>query len=80
MQRSKLGLDFDKVNYAKGVSRKIADNVQEFVDSYTTVSVERTLCRLLGIDGVDNNEVPLPNVVVDEIKDKGVLNQGVMYF
>ncbi|MRT92131.1 lysine 5,6-aminomutase subunit alpha [Ancylomarina sp. 16SWW S1-10-2] len=80
MQRSKLGLDFDKVNYAKDVSRNIADNVQEFVESYTTVSVERTLCRLLGIDGVDNNEVPLPNIVVDEIKDKGVLNQGVMYF
>ena len=80
MQKSKLGLDFEKVGYAKQVSKHIAEDVQKFVDSYTTVAVERTLCRLLGIDGVDANEVPLPNVVVDEIKDKGVLNQGVMFF
>lgn len=80
MQRSKLGLDFEKVGHAKEVSKRIADDVQKFVDNYSTVAVERTLCRLLGIDGVDNNEVPLPNVVVDSIKDKGVLSEGVMFF
>ncbi len=80
MQRSKLGLDFKKVGHAKEVSKRIADNVQTFVDNYSTVSVERTLCRLLGIDGVDNNEVPLPNVVVDELQEKGVLSEGVMFF
>ena len=80
MQRSKLGLDFKKVGHAKEVSKRIADDVQKFVDSYSTVSVERTLCRLLGIDGVDSNEVPLPNVVVDELQEKGVLSEGVMFF
>ena len=80
MQTSKLGLDFKKVEQAKQVSRKIADNVQTFVERYTTVAVERTLCRLMGIDGVDANEVPLPNVLVDDIKEKGVLNQGVLYY
>ena len=80
MQRSKLGLDFKKVGHAKEVSKRIADDVQKFVDNYSTVSVERTLCRLLGIDGVDNNEVPLPNVVVDELQEKGVLSEGVMFF
>lgn len=80
MQRSKLGLDFEKVNHAKGISKQIAEDVQKFVDNYSTVAVERTLCRLLGIDGVDSNQVPLPNVLVDELKDKGVLNQGVIFF
>lgn len=80
MQRSKLGLDFKKVGHAKEVSKRIADDVQTFVDNYSTVSVERTLCRLLGIDGVDSNEVPLPNVVVDELQEKGVLSEGVMFF
>ncbi len=80
MERSKLGLDFEKVGYAKEVSKRIADDVQKFVDNYSTVAVERTLCRLLGIDGVDNNEVPLPNVVVDELQEKGVLSEGVMFF
>ena len=80
MQNSKLGLDFNKVAHAKAVARNIADDVQKFVDQYTTVAVERTLCRLLGIDGVDTNTVPLPNVLVETIKEKGVLNQGVLLF
>lgn len=78
--KSKLGLDFNKVSYAKGVASKIANDVQHFVEGYTTVAVERTLCRLLGIDNVDENGAPLPNIVVDELKDKGVLGEGVLFF
>ena len=80
MQESKLGLDFNKVAHAKDVARNIACDVQKFVDQYTTVAVERTLCRLLGIDGVDENTVPLPNVLVADIKDKGLLGRGILYF
>lgn len=78
--KSKLGIDFDKVDHARDVARKIAYEVQSFVEGYTTVAVERTLCRLLGIDGVDANGVPLPNVVVDVLKDKNVLGEGVLFF
>ena len=80
MQKSKIGLDFEKVEHARSVARRIADQVQDFVGNYTTVAVERTICRLLGIDGIDENEVPLPNIVVDELKSKGLLGQGVAYF
>ncbi len=80
MNKSKLGLDFAQVDAAKQLAKNIADQVQEFVDGYTTVAVERTLCRLIGIDGIDENGVPLPNVVVDSLLEKGVLNQGVLYF
>ena len=80
MQKSKVGIDFEKVEYARGIARNIANEVQDFVGNYTTVAVERTLCRLLGIDGVDGNNVPLPNVVVEDLKNKGVLNQGVMFY
>lgn len=80
MHKSKLGLDFVKVDHAKSVARNIAEDVQKFVEQYTTVAVERSLCRLMGIDGVDENGVPLPNVLVDSIKDKGVLGDGIMYF
>lgn len=80
MNKSKLGLDFAQVDAAKQVAKNIAGQVQEFVDAYTTVAVERTLCRLIGIDGIDENGVPLPNRVVDAILEKGVLNQGVLYF
>lgn len=80
MNKSKLGLNFAQVDAAKQLAKNIAEQVQEYVDSYTTVAVERTLCRLIGIDGVDENGVPLPNRLVDSILDKGVLNQGVLYF
>ena len=36
MQKSKIGLDFEKVEHARGVARKIAGQVQDFVDNYTT--------------------------------------------
>ncbi len=80
MQQSKLGLDFDKVARARGFAGRIAAEVQSFAEQYTTVAVERTLCRLVGIDGVDSNGVPLPNVVVEEVKSRGVLGEGVLFF
>jgi beta-lysine 5,6-aminomutase alpha subunit len=80
MEKSKLGLDFQKVKHAKKLASTIAEDVQNFVNKYTTVTVERTLCRLIGIDGVDANDIPLPNVVVNEIQEKGLLHQGILYF
>ncbi|MBQ1754967.1 MAG: lysine 5,6-aminomutase subunit alpha, partial [Bacteroidales bacterium] len=75
-----LGLDQRKVDRARFLAKQIAEDVQSFADGYTTVAVERTICRLLGIDGVDENQVPLPNVVVDALKGAGLLNQGVMFY
>ena len=80
MQKSKVGLDFNEVEHARSVARNIAGQVQDFVEDYTTVAVERTLCRFLGIDGIDDNEVPMPNVVVEELKAKGVLGEVVMFY
>ncbi len=78
--QSKLGLDFRKIEHAKGLAKNIADEVQSFVEAYTTVAVERTLCRLMGIDGVDENQVPLPNVIVDDLMSKGVLGEGALFY
>ncbi|MGL5428904.1 MAG: lysine 5,6-aminomutase subunit alpha TIM-barrel domain-containing protein, partial [Cetobacterium sp.] len=80
MFKSKLGLKKEKIDRARGLAKDIAVDVQKFVDSYSTVSVERTICRLFGIDGVNIDEVPLPNIVVQHLNDKGVLSEGVMYF
>lgn len=80
MTKSKLGIDFQKVKYAKELAGNIANDVQNFVNNYTTVAVERTLCRLIGIDGIDSNDVPLPNVVVNELQEKGVLQQGALFY
>lgn len=65
---------------ARQIAGNIAADVQNFVGRYTTVAVERTLCRLMGIDGIDANEAPLPNVVVGNLMDQGVLSQGALYY
>ena len=77
---SKLNLDFSVVEKARKSARNIAKDTQEFIDKHTTVSVERTVCRLLGIDGVDEFGVPLPNVVVENIKAGNGLSIGAATF
>ncbi|MDK2793375.1 MAG: beta-lysine 5,6-aminomutase alpha subunit [Caldanaerobacter sp.] len=76
MRESKLNLDWELVDKAREAARNIVKDTQKFIDAHTTVSVERTVCRLLGIDGVNDLGVPLPNVVVDHIKSRGNLSLG----
>jgi beta-lysine 5,6-aminomutase alpha subunit len=78
--QSKLNLDPNVIESARNAARNIADDVQNFIDRHTTVTVERTVARLLGVDGVDEIEKPLPNVVVDNIKEGGGLSLGVAYW
>ena len=77
---SKLNLDPKVIDSARSCAGRIAESMQEFIDRHTTVSTERTILRLLGIDGIDDVETPLPNVVVDQIKDAGGLPRGVAYW
>ncbi len=74
--QSKLHLDVKIVDQARISARAIAEDMQHFIDRHTTDSVERTVCRLLGIDGVNKFEVPLPNVVVEHIKKGNGLQLG----
>ncbi len=75
--KSKLNLDFILVNKARQTAKKIAFETQKFIDVHTTTTIERTVCRLLGIDDIDEFNVPLPNIVVDHINKKNRLGSGV---
>jgi beta-lysine 5,6-aminomutase alpha subunit len=78
--KGKLNLDFDLVKKARQSAGNIADDIQTFIDKHTTVTVERTILRLLGIDGIDDIERPLPNIVMEHIKDEGGLSQGAAFW
>ena len=76
---SKLGLNFELVNQARASAAKVADDTQRFIDQHTTVTVERAVCRLLGIDGVNDMDVPMPNVVVDHLMANSILPMGAAW-
>lgn len=76
----KINLDDAKVAQARQVAGSIATQIQTFIDEHTTVSVERAVVRLLGIDGVDSEGVPLPNLIVEDIARGGGLSRGAAYY
>jgi len=78
--KSKLNIDFSLVEKARKTAKNIAIETQNFIDKNTTTTIERTVCRLLGIDGVDEFEVPLPNIVIDNINKGNGLGIGAAIY
>ncbi len=76
----KLDLDPGVVAACREAAKQIAEEVSEQIDGRTTVSVERSVTRLLGVDGANDLEAPLPNVLVDHVHDAGGLGRGVGYW
>jgi beta-lysine 5,6-aminomutase alpha subunit len=77
---SKLDIDFGLVAECRAAASQIAGQVSEEIAGKTTVSVERTITRLLGVDGANDLEAPLPNVLVDHVRDHGELSRGIAYW
>ncbi|MBM7622631.1 lysine 5,6-aminomutase subunit alpha [Sporohalobacter salinus] len=80
MVQEMLNLDKNKVKRARTAAYKIATNIQKEIDLHTTTTVERTVARLFGIDDVDSQEVPLPNVVVDQVEEAEELDKGIAFW
>ncbi|HEV7584330.1 MAG TPA: lysine 5,6-aminomutase subunit alpha [Solirubrobacteraceae bacterium] len=78
--RGKLDLDPGVIAACRQAAKQIADQVVERIDGHTTVSVERSVTRLLGVDGADALEAPLPNVLVDHVHDRGGLGRGIAHW
>ena len=60
-----LKLDQALVDEARSLALHISEPVIAFISEHTTVAIERTTLRLIGIDGIDVEDVPLPNRVVE---------------
>ncbi len=76
----KLNIDSGVVASCRAAASAIAGQVSEEIADKTTVSVERTIVRLLGVDGANDLEAPLPNVLVDHVRDRGELGHGIAYW
>jgi beta-lysine 5,6-aminomutase alpha subunit len=77
---SKLGLDPGVVAACREAAGVIAAGVNDEIAGKTTVSVERTVLRLLGLEKADDSGVPLANVLVDHVLDQGKLGLGAGYW
>lgn len=75
--KAKLRPDPSKVSEARRLASEIADDVLSVVGSKSTVSVERAVLRLMGVDGVDEFGVPIPNAVVEWAGENGLLAGGI---
>lgn len=60
-----LKLDQSLIDEARALSQRIVAPVIDYISAHTTVAIERTTLRLIGVDGIDENGVPLPNLVVE---------------
>src|SRR5712692_612465 len=63
-----LKLDQSLVDEARALAHHIVAPVIDYIGVHTTVAIERATLRLLGVDGVDEAGVPLPNRVVDSAR------------
>ncbi len=65
--RKKLGLSQDKIDEARALSKQICTPVLEFIDRHSSVTVERATLRLAGADLANEDGVPVPNLVVQQL-------------
>ncbi|MDT8337041.1 MAG: lysine 5,6-aminomutase subunit alpha [Candidatus Izemoplasmatales bacterium] len=77
---NKLNLSQTQIQSCRKYANIIANDVQEFINKHTTVSVERTVLRLLGVDGVDEFSVPIPNRLVDDVIKNGDISLGISVY
>ena len=72
----KLEIDPGLKQRARSAAAKIAGSFNWLFDEYSSLTIERTVLRFLGIDGALKDGKPLPNVVVDHLHAKQALANG----
>lgn len=68
------------ITRARLAAKTITGEVQQYIDLHSTTSTERAILRLFGVEGKGPDEIPLVNLVVDQIQDGGGLDLGASYW
>ena len=72
-----IPLNQKQIERVKELASQIADHVQEFIADHSSLSVERAVLRLYGVDGLAECGAPLSNRVVDIWKTSGDISAGI---
>jgi len=76
----KLNIEKARIDEAKRYAREITESFKDLLENYSSVTIERTVVRLFGIDGALPNGEPLPNVVVEHLQTRNALERGAAYW
>ncbi len=74
---AQIPLNSEQIDRLRQLAKEIADQVQSLISRHSSVSVERTVLRLYGVDGVDSENIPLSNRLVEILQEKEKLGSGV---
>jgi beta-lysine 5,6-aminomutase alpha subunit len=73
-----LVVDPSIVASARSSAKVIATQVKQEVARYTTTTVQRATLRLIGVDGIDREGIPLANIVVEHLAERELLGHGAL--
>ena len=73
----RLEPDRSTVGSCHRLAESVARSVNEELAGRSTVTIERTVARLFGVDGLGPSGIPLANTVVDHLISLGKLEEGV---
>jgi beta-lysine 5,6-aminomutase alpha subunit len=74
---TRLGLDPAVVAEARALARAAGQPIVQLARTHTTVSVERAVLRLAGLDGADEDGMPWVNRLADAVRETAGLEHGV---
>src|SRR5260370_29206687 len=77
MMERKLGLDPAVGREGCELARAAGRPIVELARTHTTVSVERAVLRLAGLDGADEDGMPWVNRLADAVRESTGLEHGV---
>jgi len=72
----KLDLDTSLVSRSRAAAEKITTDFDWLFGSFSSVTIERTVLRLMGVDGATSDGKPLPNLIVEQLQNSGALKKG----
>lgn len=79
----KLALNKSQVATCRKLASSISKDVRSMINVHSTVAIERSCLRLLGVNGAratNNQNYPLTNIVVDQLQTENLLGNGVFYW
>jgi beta-lysine 5,6-aminomutase alpha subunit len=76
----RLGLDTELIQRARRAAAEIVRAFDWLFEGYSSVAIERTSLRLLGVDGATPDGTPYPNLIVDDLINRQALGKGAAWW